>query len=281
MCQSSVNPFFFDPEHLDRLAARHGDTYRQERPVPHVVIDQFLPEDVLEAVLSEFPAPDSIPWTSYRNAREQKLEASSDLHMGTQTRQLLSQLNSSVLLRFLERLTGIRGLIPDPHFNGGGLHQIKRGGFLKIHTDFNRHTHLNLDRRLNLLIYLNRDWQESYGGHFELWDRTMTRCVKRILPIFNRCVIFTTTDFSYHGHPDPLTCPEGWSRKSLALYYYTNGRPAEELTASHSTVFRERPGEDLAGGLWARWKERLKQFVPPIMVDLRRSLTRHSSTPTH
>jgi len=169
--------------------------------------------------------------------------------MGNATMLLLHQLNSSTFLNFLESLTGIQGIIPDPHFNGGGLHQIERGGYLKIHVDFNRHKRLKLDRRLNLLLYLNRDWQEEYGGHLELWDRDMNRCHQRILPIFNRCVIFNTNDFSYHGHPDPITCPEGMTRKSLALYYYSNGRPADELQDSggkeaHSTIFRARTADE-------------------------------------
>ena len=163
--------------------------------------------------------------------------------MGDQTRLLLYQLNGSVFLQFLEQLTGIDGLIPDPYFGGGGLHQIERGGYLKVHADFNWHPKLRLDRRLNLLLYLNKDWKEAYGGHLELWSRNMTRCVQRILPIFNRCVIFSTTDTSYHGHPDPLRCPPSITRKSLALYYYTNGRPEQEQSAPHDTLFQERPGE--------------------------------------
>jgi hypothetical protein len=272
--QTALIPYFLDPTHLGPILERFQDRYRQGQPTPHVVIDDFLPAEIPEAVLEEFPSPDSIPWNTYRNAREQKLEASSDLHMGPHTRLLLSQLNSSVFLRFLERLTGINGLVPDPHFNGGGLHQIKRGGFLKVHTDFNRHPHLNLDRRLNLLLYLNKDWREEYGGHFELWDRTMNRCHQRILPIFNRCVVFTTTDYSYHGHPDPLTCPESRTRKSLALYYYTNGRPPEEVSATHSTIFRERPGEHLPIEVVPGWRQTLKRFVPPIVLDLRRAIRR-------
>ena len=167
-----------------------------------------------------------------------------ETQFGSATRALLYQLNSSVFIDFLETLTGIRGLIPDPHFWGGGVHQIVRGGFLKVHTDFNRHPRLKLDRRLNLLLYLNPEWQEEWGGHLELWDRGMAKCGKRILPIFGRCVVFSTTDFSNHGHPDPLNCPEGMTRKSLALYYYSNGRPSSETAGKHySTSFRRRPGE--------------------------------------
>ena len=145
---------------------------------------------------------------------------------------------------FLERLSGIEGLIADPHLDGGGLHQIERGGRLAVHADFSRNWKLQLERRLNLLVYLNEDWDESYGGHLELWDRSMTRADQRILPVFNRCVIFSTDSTSYHGHPDPLTCPEDRTRKSLALYYYTVERPREKRSSARSTVWRARPGEE-------------------------------------
>ncbi len=100
---------------------------------------------------------------------------------------------------------------------------------------------------MNVLIYLNKNWEESYGGHFQLWDKEMKECKAKILPLFNRLAMFTTTDFSYHGHPDPLTCPPDRSRRSLALYYYTNGRPASEINQNleeHSTLFKYRKGED-------------------------------------
>src|SRR6185436_17882303 len=150
---------------------------------------------------------------------EKKLASKLESQLGERTRRFIWGLNSQVFLTYLETLTGIEGLIPDPHLFGGGLHQIVPGGFLKVHADFNRHEKLKLDRRLNVLIYLNRDWKEEYGGHLELWNRDMSRPERRVLPLFNRCVVFSTTDFSYHGHPDPLRCPEGRTRKSIAMYY--------------------------------------------------------------
>jgi Rps23 Pro-64 3,4-dihydroxylase Tpa1-like proline 4-hydroxylase len=118
------------------------------------------------------------------------------------------------------------------------------GGFLKVHVDFNRHPLLNLDRRLNLLVYLNEDWRDEYGGHLELWPADMSRCERRILPVFNRTVVFSTTDASFHGHPAPLACPEGMSRKSVSFYYYTNGRPAHEGAEPHDTIFRKTHAHD-------------------------------------
>jgi Rps23 Pro-64 3,4-dihydroxylase Tpa1-like proline 4-hydroxylase len=274
-----ITPLFFDPEKLQALASSKRDAYASAKPYPHIVMDDFLPEDALRQVLAEFPDPKAkdVEWRQFDNEREKKLAANRDATFGPFTRHLLSQFNSAVFLEFLETLTGIEGLIPDPHYVGGGLHQIERGGMLKVHADFNWHQRLLLDRRINLLLYLNEDWQEEYGGHFELWDASMTRSEKQVLPVFNRCVVFSTTSESFHGHPNPLTCPEDRTRKSLALYYYTNGRPANEVSDSHDTLFQARPGEVLSrdkanAASTASTREKVKQFIPPIVIDVARDI---------
>jgi hypothetical protein len=193
--------------------------------------------------------------------------------MGPFTRHLVAQFNAATVIGFLERLTGIDGLVPDPHLVGGGLHQIERGGRLEVHADFNRHEHLRLDRRLNMILYLNREWREEWGGHLELWDRTMRRCVRKVLPVANRCVVFATSDHSFHGHPDPLTCPPGVTRKSLALYYYSNGRPVDEITDAHNTLFQYRRGEVASSGPspgsqgTRSWRATAARWVPPAISE--------------
>ena len=262
---TATEPSPLAPERLQPLAEQHRREYAGADPYPHIVIDDLLPSVLLEPVLAEVPKPGEMGWIEFDDARGKKLASKTETQFGNATRALLYQLNSSVFIDFLETLTGIRGLIPDPHFWGGGVHQIVRGGFLKVHTDFNLHPRLKLDRRLNLLLYLNHEWKEEWGGHLELWDRGMTECRKRILPIFGRCVVFSTTDFSNHGHPDPLNCPEGTTRKSLALYYYSNGRPPSETAGEHySTPFRRRPGEKLI-----LTPETIAQnLLPPIVMSL-------------
>ncbi|MFL2878651.1 MAG: 2OG-Fe(II) oxygenase [Candidatus Pelagibacter sp.] len=129
----------------------------------------------------------------------------------------------------MNSITGIEEtLIPDPYFYGGGLHQIFKGGFLKVHSDFYLHPKMKLDRRLNILIYLNEDWREEYGGALELWDKDMKKCEKKMFPELNNVCIFSTDHRSFHGHPNPLNCPENISRNSIALYYYSVGRPDTE-----------------------------------------------------
>ena len=226
-------------------------------------------------MLAEFPRPDQ-DWFAFDSPLERKLASKDDSVMGPATRGLLWALNSPVFVEFLERLTGIGPLVPDAHFEGGGLHQIEPGGHLKVHADFNRHPRNGLERRLNVLLYLNRDWKDEYGGALELWNRDMTRSEVRVLPLFNRCVVFSTTSTSYHGHPDPLTCPAGETRKSIALYYYTKDRPPEEETDTHNTLFQARPGEELPPvpepeqprqPPRERVKNAIRMVTPPILVE--------------
>jgi hypothetical protein len=230
------------------------------------VFDDFLDFSLLDLVLAEFPKPGDIAWQRFDNPHEIKLASAAEASFGPATRLLLYHLNSITFLEFISAVTGIDNLIPDPSFDGGGLHQIVRGGKLGIHVDFNRHGKYGLDRRLNLLLYLNKDWREEYGGDLELWDRNMSRCGAKIRPVFNRLVIFGTTDFTYHGHPDPLQCPQGMTRKSLALYYFSNGRPAEEITGAHSTVFRARDHEEFGLTLNQRLRKLAKDLSPPILA---------------
>jgi Rps23 Pro-64 3,4-dihydroxylase Tpa1-like proline 4-hydroxylase len=272
--RSVPEPFHFDREQLAALAESKREAYASARPFPHIVIDELLPEDVLDRVLAEFPEPKQAEWQTFDSANERKLASKDDSTMGEATRQLLAELNSAAFVDFLEWLTGIKGLVPDPHFVGGGLHQIEPGGHLKVHADFNRHPGTGLERRLNVLLYLNRDWQPEYGGAFELWSRDMSTCEARVLPFFNRCVVFTTTDTSFHGHPEPLSCPEDRTRKSIALYYYSTDRPVGEGGGDHNTLFQARPGEELATPevdgnrkLGSRLKAAARQVTPPILLN--------------
>jgi hypothetical protein len=223
---------------LNYDARAFRDLYVNAEPFPHVVLDDLFDSEILDAVLRDFPAPSETQWMRFDNPLEKKLgyfhERSS---ISADVRSFLNEMNSFEMLLWLEALTGIEGLIPDPYFGGGGLHQIEPGGFLKVHADFNVHPKLKLDRRLNMLIYMNKEWREEYGGHLELWDRGGKECRQRILPIFNRTVVFSTTDTSFHGHPHPLTAPPGVTRKSVSLYYYTAGRPQEERSTPHDTLF--------------------------------------------
>jgi len=215
--------------------------YQQAQPFPHICLDNIFATDLLQHIEKDFPNADNQKdWDTYRGENEwMKNATDKDFRIPFLTRHFLYALNSRSFLIWLEKLTGIKGLIPDTEFIGGGLHATLPGGKLGVHADFNKHQRNGLDRRLNLLLYLNQDWQESWGGALELWDREVTSCQQKIFPLFNRMVIFSTTDYSFHGHPQPLNCPQHIIRKSIALYYYTNGRPKEEISDSHLTNYQK------------------------------------------
>ena len=217
--------------------------YQSAEPFPHIVLDDLFDPELLACIDEEFPEPDrQDDWLTFRKDNEWlKNATAADRQIPFLTRHFLYALNSRTFIAWLEELTGIKGLIADTEFFGGGLHATLPGGRLEVHADFNKHLRNGLDRRLNLLLYLNRDWSQDWGGDLELWDAELKACRRLLAPVFNRMVIFSTTDFSFHGHPEPLRCPEGRIRKSIALYYFSRGRPPEEVSDAHLTNYRQRP----------------------------------------
>jgi hypothetical protein len=176
-------------------------------------------------------------------------------------------MSSERFLNWLSEISGIEGLLADPDLDGGGLHEMKPGGFLNMHTDFLSHTKRpHWRRELNLLLYVNQDWQEEWEGKLELWDDQMKIKAVEIVPVFNRCVIFRTSEKSYHGNPIALACPKGVTRKSLALYYFRDEGKPLKLQPTH---YKARPNEPvLKHALVAidRWLVRaysiLKRYTP-------------------
>jgi len=238
------------PEAILPYESLHGrlgslrEQYTHGDPYPHIVIDDFLGADVIERMLDEFPKVGSGAWIHYVHYNERKYGQTRRDTFGPTIGEVVDELNSPRFLEFLRDVTGIEHLLPDETLEGGGLHQSERGGFLNVHADFTVHPHRrDWRRRLNLLLYLNPGWQEDWGGYLELWDTEMRECRRKIGPLFNRCVIFSTDPTSFHGHPDPMTCPPGVTRKSLALYYFTQ----EEAPMVRSTEYRARPGEGVRG----------------------------------
>lgn len=231
-------------ENLIAFGESQRHKYLNSTPFSHIVIDNLFDNALLEDVLQDVTDL-AHPIAKNFFGSVKKFATPDPQAMGPTARRFLLDLCSARFCFFLEALTGIEGIIPDPHFEGGGVHEMAREGFLKMHTDFNWHKKLKLDRRLNMLIYLNHDWEDSWGGHLELWDGEMKNQFVKVPPAFNKTVIFSTTDYSYHGLPNPLACPENRRRRSLALYYYSNGRPAHEVQfyQSAGTNYKERPGE--------------------------------------
>ncbi len=258
---------------LIALGKEKQEYYTHALPFASSYFDNIFNPDLLRAVIAEFPKiGDTKDDIQYANPNEVKLATKGEQRFGPNTLALVHYMNSQPFLEFLQNLTGIKEtLIPDPYFEGGGFHEIKPGGYLKMHVDFHKHKLTKLDRRVNVLIYLNEDWEEEYGGHFELWEKDMSKCVTKILPVFNRMAMFSTTDYSWHGLPDPLTCPPDRSRRSVALYYYTNGRPENEVNLGDksriTTTFATRKGQDSGKmKIFNSLVNFANDLLPPILV---------------
>jgi len=232
---------------LKSVAKSEKINYLKAQPFPSIVFNDFFKEDYLDTILKDFPDLAKLKESQNYNVKNEiKLSNNNYDKFPQKIKSFIDFLNSDIFLNFLQEVTSVEEkLIADPNLEGGGLHEIKNGGILKVHTDFNRHPFLDLDRRINVLIYLNKFWKDSFKGHLELWDKDMTRCVKKILPSFNTMAIFSTTDFSNHGHPEHISCPENLSRKSIALYYFSSGRPDNEVINKNmksKTYFKSRSG---------------------------------------
>jgi 2OG-Fe(II) oxygenase superfamily len=224
--------------------------YQENLPIPHIFLPDFLEAELARTIAGEFPDPNSAAWTHYQHQNENKLGMAKRECFPRGLGSVVDELNSPGFVSWLSQLTGIPGLMADPMLEGGGLHQSGRGGFLNVHTDFsNHHYHKHWRRRVNLILYLNEGWQKEWGGSIELWDSGMHHCVAKYPPLLNQALIFNTDDRSYHGFPEPLQCPEGVSRRSLALYYYTVD---DSETIVRSTNYRARPGDGLgkAAMIW-------------------------------
>jgi hypothetical protein len=209
--------------------------FHQAQPFRFAVIDDFLEPQVAESILAEFPGIDP-SWLD-ANGLHTKNKWTLPVPSGSMAARYFAAVSSNEFRSVLGEITGVDNLLEDPNLLGAGYHQILDGGFLNVHIDFNKLEGTNLDRRLNLILYLNKDWRESYGGYLELWDMATKTRVANIAPIFNRAVVFETNEVSFHGHPVPLNTQGAQTRKSLSVYYYTDGRSDFEAKTRHSTVY--------------------------------------------
>lgn len=225
-----------------RLEAELPELTRQHNsvsPFPFTVIEDFLIPSAAVQAAAEFP-DGAGDWMAYVHWNERKYANTRPETWTPLLRGIVEELQSPRFVDFLERLSGIENLICDDTLEGAGLHQTRRGGFLNVHADFTVHPKRRTwRRRLNLLVFLNEDWLDEWGGALQLWSQDMSRAEHTLAPLMNRAVIFDTSSDSFHGYPDGLTCPEDRTRCSIALYYYTE----EQAPLVRSTEYRARPGE--------------------------------------
>jgi hypothetical protein len=216
--------------------------YSSATPFAHIVIDDVLTPAAFRMAVEEFPPQDDEFWKGYLHVNETKYCNVYPDTWAPGLQAIASELTSPEFVTYLEELTGISGLIADWTMDGGGLHQTLRGGHLNVHADFTtHHVHQNWARRVNILLYLNDEWREEWGGQLELWDKEMTGCQARVTPRGNRMLVFTTAEDTFHGHPDGLACPPDVARRSMALYYFTE----ESAPVRRATNYQARPQDGL------------------------------------
>jgi Rps23 Pro-64 3,4-dihydroxylase Tpa1-like proline 4-hydroxylase len=260
--------FPLDPDTLNiayqqakEIGERLAGSYQGKEPYDYGCFDNFLPIKILERVRDEVLSM-KVQAPEHASANEHLKSSFNPDRLPNYTKAVFHALNSRPFIQFLENMSGIKGLIPDPYYMGGGIHRTENGGFLDIHADFNHHRVMNLERRMNILIYLNPDWKEEYGGSFEIWSNDMSRKVEAFAPVMNRMCCFSTGDDTMHGNPEPVNHPSGQPRLSIALYYYTS--TWQEGRTAQSTIFKRRPGMNDAYSGDATIRV-VRDLVPPIL----------------
>lgn len=236
----------FDYEKLSSQASGWAKEFRDAQPFPHIVLDSIIPKSILKDAENAFPGKEDQRWTFCLAANNpvKNKQAIWDIRRIPQNlNQIIYELNSGPFIEFLETLTGIKALLPDPHLFGAGIHQSLTGGRLDIHVDHNINTRINLYRRLSLVLFLNEDWKEEYGGALELWSASEKKCIRRVMPALGKMIVFQNSETSFHGHPTPLQCPETVTRKSIAVWYLsTEPDPSYNITVAHPASFLSEKG---------------------------------------
>ena len=209
-------------------------------PFDHIIIDDFLEESLASKLSSEFMDYNDPRWYSYNNPLEHKKTSNKWYFFPSETYKYMAYLNSEEFIDRLRQITGIEKLYPDIGLHGAGWHIHGRGGKLNIHKDYSIHPKLKLQRKLNIIIYLTPDWNPEWGGGLDLWSHDPANNIplekiKTVEYKFNRAILFDTTQNSWHGFNEPLTCPDDVHRKSIAMYYLTD--PPEEVDTRQRALY--------------------------------------------
>jgi len=250
-----VDRRLLSPEHLATLRAQ----LQTGAPFPHLVQEGWFNPDLLELVAEEFDT-EQVTWRRVAGRHEDTLRSCPEPELGPASQLYFSLVNAGWFVRMLDVITGVDDLVPDVRLYGGGLHETRPGGQFGIHLDFDRHLRTGLRNELVLITYLNKDWQPEWHGALELWDGHTGACVKRVEPVFGRTLLMRRLPTAYHGHPDPLSAPEGVSRRSIASYYYSNPHAVTDRDARRTSRFIFETGSDKL----RRWA---KNVTPPLIWD--------------
>lgn len=246
----------------------------EKAPFPFISTNNILPQDLIKEAEKEFIKFSKMEDAGGYSMGNLKRKFSDFQKLPPKIKEIITFFYSKNFIKVLEEKFDLSGVQPDWGLHGGGMHQSPRGGFLKVHSDFIYRRQSNTKRVLNLLLYLNTDWQNEWGGDLELWDKQMKTICKKVSPNSNNIIIFRTDKNSNHGFPDPLLCPENITRKSIALYYYTEEKPffpiSIKLRKFYITNWKKRPNLDESSfaeredGLWRRIKYK---YLPRIFKN--------------
>ena len=234
------------------ISAKSNKTF-SNRPFKHLYIDNAFSKNIANDCLKNFPSETSKNWIKTNDKDiEIKYRSNwqSEFDIPEGIIDVIRVLNSSLILKAISNAFNIKKIIPDPYYTGGGLNMSTKNGKLDVHVDGNYHDASGLNRRINVILFLNKKWQKNWLGEFGLYNSTGTICEKKIEPLFNRLIIFDTHDFSYHGLPDPINFPKKHPRRSVILYYYTKeSRPKDKtkFLKPHSALWVKKNYKDKKG----------------------------------
>jgi Rps23 Pro-64 3,4-dihydroxylase Tpa1-like proline 4-hydroxylase len=237
--------------------------FQSNKPIRHLVVDHFLDENFADRISTHFPAVKEMK-THYHGINEKKSEHSDFSKLDIAFSWLHEELSSRHFIEWLTGVTSIKDLETIDDRLGYGLHQGANNSFLDIHIDYNLHPAKKKYRKLNFILFFNRQWEKNWGGHLELWDEKVLHCIQSISPLFNRCVIFECSDISYHGY-SRITVPDDITRKSYYQYYFI---PAENDVSFHDTIFKSRPEESAIKKMLTPTKDFFKNSAKKILLKL-------------
>ena len=229
----------------DKVFTHHNETiFVKDYPYQYSHIEKFLHDNLIEKISDNFYFPKEIDSTSDIIFQKTKRGLNDYKQFPEMIKNFINHLNSREFVNILEKKFNIQGLLPDPTLFGGGMHESRNGGYLKLHSDFIYIKKRKVKRVLNLLIYLNKNWDENWGGAIELWDQKMKNNFLKVYPHINNAVAFRTDTESNHGFPDPINCPKNERRKSIAVYYYIKENSIFKRTKYFYARWKRRPGID-------------------------------------
>lgn len=257
-----LNPQLRDPAYREELRER----IRTAVPFPHLEVQGWFNPTLLELIDEEFDIPTEVALKSAANDQQNVRRSFSVENIGAAARLYFSLVNSGFFVKFLTEILDVDHLIADAGLYGGGCHETLKGGRFSIHRDFDRHKITGLNNEMVMITYLNKNWKPEWHGALELWDKNKKDCVKRIEPEFGNTAIMRHLDISYHGHPEPLSPPEGVARRSIACYYYQNLHAKDDRQDQHNSQF-----------LFPKMSARIRQFgksiTPPVVWTAMKKIT--------